>query len=282
MTCGSVDDGKSTLIGRLLFDTKAILADTLTAIEKTSSKRGLDRRRPVAAHRRPAGRARTGITIDVAYRYFSTGTRKYIIADARAMSNTPQHGDRRLHRQPGHHPDRRAQGVLTQTRRHSYLATLVGIPPCRRGEQDGPGGLRPGHLRPRSSAEYKAFADQIGLTDVRFIPLSALNGDMIVDRGERLNWYDGPDADRHPRKLRARRPHREGRSFRFPVQYVVPPQASDNPRTARLPRLHGPRLLRRDQVGDSVTGAAQRPQTDGQGHPAVSPVPRPKPIHEQS
>ncbi len=129
MTCGSVDDGKSTLIGRLLFDTKTILTDTLTQIEKTSKKRGMTAVDLSLITDGLQAEREQGITIDVAYRYFSTGTRKYIIADA-----------------PGHEQYTRnmvtaastahlaiilidaRKGVLTQTRRHSFLAKLVGIP----------------------------------------------------------------------------------------------------------------------------------------------------------
>jgi sulfate adenylyltransferase subunit 1 len=129
LTCGSVDDGKSTLIGRLLFDTKTILADTLSAIERTSQKRGMEAVDLSLLTDGLQAEREQGITIDVAYRYFSTGTRKYIIADA-----------------PGHEQYTRnmvtaastanlaiilidaRKGVLTQTRRHSYLAHLVGIP----------------------------------------------------------------------------------------------------------------------------------------------------------
>ena len=111
MTCGSVDDGKSTLIGRLLYDTKTILADTLNAIEKTSAKRGMEAVDLSLLTDGLQAEREQGITIDVAYRYFSTGTRKYIIADAPGHEQyTPQHGDRRVHCRSGDHPDRRAQG----------------------------------------------------------------------------------------------------------------------------------------------------------------------------
>jgi hypothetical protein len=111
LTCGSVDDGKSTLIGRLLYDTKAILADTLHAIEKTSLRRGMEAVDLSLLTDGLQAEREQGITIDVAYRYFSTGRRKYIIADApgpRAIH--AQHGHRRLDRQLGDHPDRCAQG----------------------------------------------------------------------------------------------------------------------------------------------------------------------------
>lgn len=233
MTCGSVDDGKSTLIGRLLYDTKAILVDTLSAIEKTSKKRGMEAVDLSLLTDGLQAEREQGITIDVAYRYFSTGTRKYIIADA-----------------PGHEQYTRnmvtaastanlaiilidaRKGVLVQTRRHSYLAHLVGIPHIvvAVNKMD-----LIGHDRVRYDAivaEYKAFAEKMGLfaagQDVRFIPLSALNGDNIVDRSEAMDWYEGPTLleilERAP-GAHSERPE----AFRFPVQYVCRPQDSANP-----------------------------------------------------
>jgi sulfate adenylyltransferase subunit 1 len=229
LTCGSVDDGKSTLIGRLLYDTKAILADTLHAIEKTSSRRGLEAVDLSLLTDGLQAEREQGITIDVAYRYFTTGTRKYIIADA-----------------PGHEQYTRnmvtaastadlaiilidaRKGVLTQTRRHSYLAHLVNIPHVVVAinkmdlvdySQD---------TYEKIKADYLAFAAKLGITDVRFIPMSALNGDMIVDRGERLDWYDGPTL---LDILEAAPPahNADAEKFRFPVQYVCRPQDSANP-----------------------------------------------------
>ena len=193
LTCGSVDDGKSTLIGRLLFDTKTILADTLNAIEKTSAKRGMSAVDLSLLTDGLQAEREQGITIDVAYRYFSTGRRKYIIADA-----------------PGHEQYTRnmvtaastanlaiilvdaRKGILTQTRRHSYLASLVGIPHLlvAVNKMDLVGYDQA--VFERIKAEYLAFATQLGIKDVRFIPISALAGDMIVDRGEHLPWYEGP------------------------------------------------------------------------------------------
>jgi len=237
MTCGSVDDGKSTLIGRLLFDTKTILADALTAIEKTSKKRGLEAVDLSLLTDGLQAEREQGITIDVAYRYFSTGTRKYIIADA-----------------PGHEQYTRnmvtaastanlaiimidaRRGVLTQTRRHSYIAHLVGIPHLvvAINKMDLVGYDKAVYERIR--AEYKAFADRMGLTakgfDVRFIPMSALVGDNIVERGESMPWYKGPTLLEILESAPAAGQH-NGQSategFRFPVQYVIRPQASDDP-----------------------------------------------------
>ncbi|MDQ7990466.1 MAG: GTP-binding protein [Candidatus Dactylopiibacterium sp.] len=232
MTCGSVDDGKSTLIGRLLYDTKAILVDTLSAIEKTSRKRGMEAVDLSLLTDGLQAEREQGITIDVAYRYFSTGTRKYIIADA-----------------PGHEQYTRnmvtaastanlaiilidaRRGVLTQTRRHSYLAHLVNIPHIvvAVNKMD-----LIDHDPARFDAivaEYKGFVEKMGLfgegRDIRFIPMSALNGDNIVERSEAMDWYQGPTL----LELLERVPAGHGRTeaFRFPVQFVCRPQDSANP-----------------------------------------------------
>src|SRR6059036_1396504 len=144
-TAGSVDDGKSTLIGRLLFDSKAIFEDQLTAMETTSQARGHEG--PDLALLTDGLRAEReqGITIDVAYRYFATPRRKFIIADTPGHIQYPQHGHRCLHRRPGDHPDRRAQrsaGAVPQARLHRLAAARS--PPGRGGQQDGPGRLRQG------------------------------------------------------------------------------------------------------------------------------------------
>ena len=229
MTCGSVDDGKSTLIGRLLFDTKTILADTLTQISNTSKKRGMEAVDLSLLTDGLQAEREQGITIDVAYRYFSTGTRKYIIADA-----------------PGHEQYTRnmvtaastanlaiilidaRRGVLTQTRRHSYLAHLVGIQHIVVAVNKMDLVNYDQAIYDKICADYLAFANEIGLAqarDIRFIPLSALNGDMLVDRLDAMPWYSGetllemleaaPAADIE-----------DDAEFRFPVQFVCRPHAS--------------------------------------------------------
>ena len=257
MTCGSVDDGKSTLIGRLLYDTKTILADTLTQIERTSQKRGMESVDLSLLTDGLQAEREQGITIDVAYRYFSTGTRKYIIADA-----------------PGHEQYTRnmvtaastanlaiilidaRRGVLTQTRRHSYLAKLVGIPHIvvainkmdlvdySQAEFD------------RIRASYLEFAEQIGLQgngrDISFVPMSALNGDMIVDRGDAMPWYQGPTI---LELLESAPPAHSERteSFRFPVQFVCRPHASDDPELHDFRGFMGRVESGEIKVGDEVT-----------------------------
>ena len=230
LTCGSVDDGKSTLIGRLLYDTKAILADTLHAMTRTSERRGLEAVDLSLLTDGLQAEREQGITIDVAYRYFTTGRRKYIIADA-----------------PGHEQYTRnmvtaastanlaiilidaRRGVLTQTRRHSYLAHLVGIPHLvvAINKMDLVNYDQATYQRIRS--DYLEFATTLGIGDVSFIPLSALDGDMIVDRGERLDWYQGPTLldilEGAPSA------HSEcDEQFRFPVQFVCRPQQAGNPK----------------------------------------------------
>lgn len=253
LTCGSVDDGKSTLIGRLLFDSKAILADTLHAVEKTSQKRGMQEVDLSLLTDGLQAEREQGITIDVAYRYFSTGTRKFIIADA-----------------PGHEQYTRnmvtaastanlaiilvdaRKGVLTQTRRHSYLAHLVGIPhllvAVNKMDLVDYSQERFAEIK----RDYLAFAEQLGIKDVRFLPLSALKGDMVVERGSNLNWYEGPTLI----NILESAPGVERRltqPFRFPVQYVCRPQDSSNPDLHDYRGFMGRVESGHLKVGDSVT-----------------------------
>ncbi len=253
LTCGSVDDGKSTLIGRLLYDTKAILADTLNAIEKTSQKRGLGAVDLSLLTDGLQAEREQGITIDVAYRYFSTGTRKYIIADA-----------------PGHEQYTRnmvtaastanlaiilidaRKGVLTQTRRHSKLASLVGIPHLVVAVNKMDLVDYSQEVFEQIREDYLRFAAKVGIEDVRFIPLSALNGDMIVERGESLSWYDGPTLlDILEATPGAHSEHAE--AFRFPVQYVCRPQDSANPDLHDYRGFMGRVESGSLRVGDAVT-----------------------------
>src|SRR5690606_28729762 len=257
MTCGNVDDGKSTLIGRLLYDTKAILADTLTHIERTSQKRGMDAVDLSLLTDGLQAEREQGITIDVAYRYFSTGTRKYIIADA-----------------PGHEQYTRnmvtaastanlavilidaRKGVQTQTRRHSYLAHLIGIPhivvAVNKMDLESYDETVFNSIR----ADYLAFAEQLGLQrqghDITFIPISALNGDMVVERRDAMPWYTGPT----PLEVLARAPpaHTERlEQFRFPVQYVCRPHASEDAELHDYRGFMGRIESGEISVGDAVT-----------------------------
>ena len=230
LTCGSVDDGKSTLIGRLLYDTKTILADTLHSIARTSERRGLEAVDLSLITDGLSAEREQGITIDVAYRYFSTGRRKYIIADA-----------------PGHEQYTRnmvtaastanlaiilidaRKGVLTQTRRHSYLAHLLGIPHIVVAINKMDLVDYDQATFERIRREYLEFAATLGIGDVRFIPLSALNGDMLVERGDSLGWYSGPTLLDILENAPTAHSERDER-FRFPVQYVCRPQKSGDPK----------------------------------------------------
>ncbi|MDR2875560.1 MAG: sulfate adenylyltransferase subunit CysN [Methylobacillus sp.] len=257
MTCGSVDDGKSTLIGRLLFDTKTILEDTLTQIARTSQKRGMDAVDLSLLTDGLQAEREQGITIDVAYRYFSTGTRKYIIADA-----------------PGHEQYTRnmvtaastanlaiilmdaRKGMLTQTRRHSFLAQLVGIPHIvvAVNKMDLVNYDQTAFEKIR--AEYLAFATEIGLQregrDIRFIPMSALNGDMIVERGDAMPWHTGPTLLEILESAPAAHTEK-AENFRFPVQFVCRPQDSTNPELHDFRGFMGRVESGEIAIGDAVT-----------------------------
>jgi sulfate adenylyltransferase subunit 1 len=256
MTCGSVDDGKSTLIGRLLFDTKTILADTLTNISNTSKKRGMEAVDLSLLTDGLQAEREQGITIDVAYRYFSTGTRKYIIADA-----------------PGHEQYTRnmvtaastanlaiilidaRKGVLTQTRRHSYLAHLVGIPHIVVAVNKMDLVDYSQEAYDKICADYMKFAQEIGLAgarDIRFIPMSALNGDMLVDRLENMPWYQGETMLEILEKAPAAHTE-QSEQFRFPVQFVCRPHASDNPELHDFRGFMGQIVTGDIAVGDAVT-----------------------------
>lgn len=256
MTCGSVDDGKSTLIGRLLFDSKTILADTLTQMSRTSEKRGLSAVDLSLLTDGLQAEREQGITIDVAYRYFSTGTRKYIIADA-----------------PGHEQYTRnmvtaastanlaiilidaRRGVLTQTRRHSYLAHLVGIQHIVVAVNKMDLVNYDQASYDKICADYLAFAKEIGLAqarDIRFIPISALAGDMLVDRLDNMSWYQGETLLEILEKAPAA--HTESHeTFRFPVQFVCRPHASADAALHDYRGFMGRVESGQIAVGDAVT-----------------------------
>ncbi len=256
MTCGSVDDGKSTLIGRLLFDSKTILTDTMTSISKTSKKRGMEAVDLSLLTDGLQAEREQGITIDVAYRYFTTGTRKYIIADA-----------------PGHEQYTRnmvtaastanlaiilidaRKGVLTQTRRHSYLAHLVGIPHIVVAVNKMDLVDYSQETYEKICEDYIAFAKEIGLAgarDIRFIPISALNGDMLVDRLDSMPWYQGETMLEMLEKAPAAHSEQD-EQFRFPVQFVCRPHASADPDLHDFRGFMGRIESGEVAVGDAVT-----------------------------
>jgi len=219
---GSVDDGKSTLIGRLLHDTNGVYDDQLSAVKRASTQAGMEIDFSLFTDGLKAEREQ-GITIDVAYRYFSTENRKFIIAD------TPGHIQYTRNMATGASTanvgliliDARL-GVLTQSRRHAYIASLLGIPhlAVAVNKMDLVGFSR--EVYERISAEFQSFAAQLDFKDVSFVPVSALQGDNIVERSQRIPWYSGPSI----LGLLETVPiagDRNLEDFRYPVQYVIRP-----------------------------------------------------------
>ncbi len=225
ITCGSVDDGKSTLIGRLLYDSKMIFDDQLAALEADSKKLGtrggaIDFALLVDGL---AAEREQGITIDVAYRYFATDKRKLIVAD------TPGHEQYTRNMITGASTADAAvilidarNGVLTQTRRHSYLVSLVGIRSVvlAINKMDLVGFSQ--GVFDTIVADYRAFAEKIGLASFRAIPISALDGDNVSRPSDRTPWYDGPTLLSHLETLDVA-DRRQARDFRFWVQWVNRP-----------------------------------------------------------
>jgi bifunctional enzyme CysN/CysC len=222
-TAGSVDDGKSTLIGRLLYDSKAIFEDQLEAVERTSRARGDEYTDLALLTDGLRAEREQGITIDVAYRFFSTARRKFIVAD------TPGHEQYTRNMITGASTAELAvilidagKGVLTQTRRHSYLVSLLGI---RRivlavNKMDLVGYSR--DVFARIVSDYRSFAASIGLSEVTAIPISAVHGHNVVRRSDDMRWYEGPTVIEHLETVPVGDDVRS-RPFRLPVQWVNRP-----------------------------------------------------------
>lgn len=225
LTAGSVDDGKSTLIGRLLFDSKKLYEDQLDALERDSKRVGNAGENIDYALLLDGLKAEReqGITIDVAYRYFSTSSRKFIIAD------TPGHEQYTRNMITGGSTANLAiilidarSGVITQTRRHTYLVSLLGIKHVvlAVNKMD-----LVGYSEERFNeivSEYLAFAKPLGIDDITPFPLSALNGDNVVEKSENMPWYEGRALLDHLESVEITS-DRNLTSFRFPVQYVLRP-----------------------------------------------------------
>ncbi len=226
-TAGSVDDGKSTLIGRLLYDSKSIFEDQYEAIERTSQQKGEEHVNLALLTDGLRAEREQGITIDVAYRYFSTPKRKFIIAD------TPGHIQYTRNMVTGASTANLAiilvdarKGILEQTHRHSFIASLLQIPHIivcinkmdlvEWNEQEYE------HI----CREYKGFASKLDVKDVHFIPISALKGDNVVTRSENMKWYNGPTLLYLLETIHIGSDHNHI-DCRFPVQYVVRPQKTE-------------------------------------------------------
>jgi sulfate adenylyltransferase subunit 1 len=223
ITAGSVDDGKSTLIGRLLHDTRAIFEDQLAAVQRASWKRGQDEMDLSLLTDGLEAEREQGITIDVAYRYFATPRRKFIIAD------TPGHEQYTRNMVTGASTADAAvilvdarKGVLPQTRRHTYIAHLLGVRHIvvAVNKMDLVGYDQAVFERIRG--DFLAFASALGIPELRFIPLSALRGDLVVERGTGMDWYRGPTLLVTLEEIDARRGI-DALPLRFPVQLVVRP-----------------------------------------------------------
>jgi sulfate adenylyltransferase large subunit len=225
-TAGSVDDGKSTLIGRLLFDSKQVFEDQLEHVAQASERRGGEGTLDLALLTDGLRAEREqGITIDVAYRYFATAKRRFIIADC-----------------PGHRQYTRnmvtgastadvsvvlidaRRGVLEQSKRHAFISALLGIPQMvvAINKMD-----LVDYSRERYEelvAEFEGFAEKLrGVKDITFIPMSALEGDNVVERSARTPWYEGPVLLEHLEQVEVAYDHPDDRPARFPVQWVIRP-----------------------------------------------------------
>jgi bifunctional enzyme CysN/CysC len=223
-TAGSVDDGKSTLIGRLLYDTKSIFEDQLDAVERTSRERGDEYTNLALLTDGLRAEREQGITIDVAYRYFATPKRKFIIAD------TPGHTQYTRNMVTGASTADLAlilvdarKGVLEQSRRHSFLSSLLGIPHlvvCI-NKMDLVDWDRERFEEIRD--EFRAFAMKLDVRDLSFVPVSALHGDNVVHRSAQSPWYEGSSLLHHLEEVHIAS-DRNHIDARFPVQYVIRPQ----------------------------------------------------------
>jgi len=227
-TAGSVDDGKSTLIGRLLYDSKSIFQDQLAAIENTSKKKGLEKIDFSLLTDGLKDEREQGITIDVAYRYFNTPNRKFIIAD------TPGHIQYTRNMVTGASTANAAlilidarNGVVEQTKRHSYIASLLQIPHvlvCINkmdlvNYEKG--------VFEKIKEQYKDFAAKLDIQDFKFIPISALKGDNVVNRFKNMGWYNGPTLLHSLENIPVANDLNHI-DFRFAVQTVLRPHTNEH------------------------------------------------------
>lgn len=222
-TAGSVDDGKSTLIGRLLFDSKSIFEDQLEAVKKTSERRGEDNINLALITDGLRAEREQGITIDVAYRYFSTPKRKFIIAD------TPGHIQYTRNMVTGASTANLAiilidarNGIVDQTRRHALIASLLGIPHLAVciNKMDLVGYDE--KVYEDIKTQFRSFATKLDVKDIQFFPISALDGDNIVNESSNMDWYKGTTLLYFLENVHIANDHNKV-DGRFPVQYVIRP-----------------------------------------------------------
>ncbi|MFV0462755.1 MAG: sulfate adenylyltransferase subunit 1 [Nostocoides sp.] len=226
-TAGSVDDGKSTLIGRLLLDSKAIFEDQLASVEATSKDKGFDYTDLALLTDGLRSEREQGITIDVAYRYFATPRRKFIIAD------TPGHVQYTRNMVTGASTadlglvlvDAR-QGLTEQSRRHAVLLSLLRVPHLvlAVNKMDLVGYDQA--VFDRIDAEFTSFAAKLNIPDLQAIPISALRGDNVASRSTTMDWYEGPSLMHYMEHVHIAS-DRDLRDVRFPVQYVIRPKSEE-------------------------------------------------------
>lgn len=226
-TAGSVDDGKSTLIGRLLYDSKSIFQDQLDAVEASSKSKGFDYVDLSLLTDGLKSEREQGITIDVAYRYFATPKRKFIIAD------TPGHIQYTRNMVTGASTANLAiilidarKGMLEQTHRHAFIASLLRIPHAivcvnKMDLVDYSQEVYDGIV-----ADFNAFSSKLAINDIQFIPISALNGDNVVNRSEKMDWYGGSTLMYHLETVHISSDHNLV-DCRFPIQSVIRPHTLD-------------------------------------------------------
>lgn len=226
-TAGSVDDGKSTLIGRLLYDSKSIFEDQLEAVRETSERRGEEGVNLALLTDGLKSEREQGITIDVAYRYFATPKRKFIIAD------TPGHIQYTRNMVTGASTANVAlilidarKGVLEQTRRHAFIASLLQIPHLVVCVNKMDLAEYSQERYEEIKDEFEKFSFKLDVKDVHFIPISALNGDNVVDRSENMPWYEGSTLLYYLENVHIGSDH-NFIDARFPVQHVIRPYSDD-------------------------------------------------------
>ena len=227
-TAGSVDDGKSTLIGRLLYDSKSIFQDQLEAVEESSKNKGFDYIDLSLLTDGLKSEREQGITIDVAYRYFATPKRKFIIAD------TPGHIQYTRNMVTGASTANLAiilidarKGILEQTHRHSFIASLLRIPHAIVCVNKMDLVDYNEVVYNEIVSEFKAFASKLDITDIQFIPISALKGDNVVNKSENMDWYRGSNLIYHLETVHISSDYNHV-DCRFPIQMVIRPHTLEN------------------------------------------------------
>ncbi|MGW2230595.1 sulfate adenylyltransferase subunit 1 [Streptomyces formicae] len=228
-TAGSVDDGKSTLVGRLLHDSKSVLTDQLEAVERVSASRGAEA--PDLALLTDGLRAEReqGITIDVAYRYFATARRRFILAD------TPGHVQYTRNMVTGASTADLAvvlvdarNGVIEQTRRHAAVAALLRVPHVVLAVNKMDLVSYEESVFARIAEEFTAYASELGVPEITAIPISALAGDNVVEPSSNMDWYGGPTVLEHLETVPVSH-NLTSCHARLPVQYVIRPQTAEHP-----------------------------------------------------